>query len=153
MGSFFIAGVFMYREGTIKSNVNNKIISSPSPNPTEEPQLSPSASSSPSAIPAPETIDISKYKIEVLNGSGISGEAAKVNKQLETEKLTVSSIGNADSLSNQKTNIQAKKTVPKEFLEKLKSFLEKEYILDDIKELSDNEKSDVVVIVGNKKVE
>lgn len=32
-----------------------------------------------------------------------------------------------------KTIIQTKKTIPKEFLDKLKNFLEKKYILDDIK--------------------
>lgn len=131
-----IVGVFIYREGTT--------ISAPLPAPIEEPQVSPT--------PVPVAVNVSKYKIEILNGSGISGEAAKIKGLFEEEKFTVSSIGNADSLNNQQTVIQAKKSVPKEYLDKLKNFLEKEYILDDIKELSDNEESDVVVTVGNKKV-
>lgn len=128
-----VAGLFMYREGATLT---------PSPTPAEKPQVSPT--------PTPEAVDLPKYKIEVLNGNGIQGEAAKLKKQLETEKFTVSSIDTADRLNYQKTVIQAKKTVPKKFLDKLKSFLEKEYILDDIKELPDNEKSDVVVIIGSK---
>ncbi|HZJ18584.1 MAG TPA: LytR C-terminal domain-containing protein [Patescibacteria group bacterium] len=93
-----------------------------------------------------------KYKIEVLNGSGISGEASKVKGLLEEERFTVSSIGNADGLNYQQTVIQAKKTVPKEFLDKLKGFLDKLYVLDDTKELPDTEKFDFVVTIGSKKV-
>lgn len=72
---------------------------------------------------------------------------------LEEEKFTVSSIGNGDRLDYQKTIIQAKKTVPKEFLDKLKDFLDKSYVLDNIKELDESEKFDIIVIIGIEKVE
>lgn len=132
-----VIGLFMYREGATKSI--------PFPTPLEKPQVSPT--------PTPQAIDISKYKIEVLNGNGIQGEAAKLKKQLETEKFTVSSIDTAERLNYQKTVIQAKKTVPKEFLDKLKGFLEKLYVLDDVKELDESEKFDAIVTIGSKKIE
>jgi len=135
-----VSGLLIYIEGASKSNQQGII---PTPTPIIAQEQSPT--------PTPE-IDVSKYKIEVLNGSGISGEAARAKQLLEEEKFTVSSIGNADTLNYQKTIIQSKKTVPKEFLEKLKSFLEKLYVLDDVKELDESEKSHVVIIVGSEKV-
>ena len=135
-----VSGLLIYIEGASKSNQQGII---PTPTPIIAQQQSPTST--------PE-IDVSKYKIEVLNGSGISGEAARAKQLLEEEKFIVSSIGNADTLNYQKTIIQAKKTVSKEFLDKLKSFLEKLYVLDDVKELDESEKSHVVIIVGSEKV-
>lgn len=132
-----VGGFLIYREGASKSNQQATI---PTPTPIIAQQQSPT--------PTPVAIDVSKYKIEVLNGSGIEGEAAKVRGLLEEEKFIVSSIGNADAVNYQKTIIQAKKTIPKEFLDKLKGFLDKSYVLDDTKELDKSEKFDVVIIVG-----
>ena len=129
-----VVGLFMYRQGVIKSTPIPPFIT-----PLEVPQVSPT--------PTPQAIDISKYKIEVLNGSDIRGEAAKVKGLLEAENFTVLSIGNAQPY--QKTVIQAKKTVPKEFLDKLKGIIEKLYILDDIKVLDESEKFDAIIIIGN----
>lgn len=134
-----IFGLLIYREGTIKST--------PSPTSAEKLQVSPTP------IQTPEALDVGKYKIEVLNGSGLPGEAAKAKDLLEEEKFTISSIGNADRLDFQKTVIQVKKTVPNEYLDKLKGFLEKSYILDDTKELNDSEEFDVIVIIGRDKVQ
>lgn len=114
-----VAGVFIYRQGIIKSGANNQNTSISLPTSIEESKLSSSPSSSPSATPTSEVLDASKYSIEVLNGSGILGEAAKAKGLLEQEKFIVSSIGNADQSNYQKTIIQAKKTVLKEFLDNL----------------------------------
>lgn len=140
-----IAGLFIYRMGATKLNVNNQNAPIPLPSLAGEQQVSP--------IPKPEIISTFKYKIEVLNGSGIKGEAAKVKELLEAEKFSVSSIGNADNSDYQKTIIQAKKTVPREFLDKVKSFLVRSYVLDKVKELDESEKFDAIITVGSKKVE
>lgn len=136
-----VSGLLIYMEGASKTNQQGII---PTPTPMIALQQSPT--------PTPEIVDLSNYKIEVLNGSGIRGEAAKVKGLLEEEKFTVSFIGNGDRLDYQKTIIQAKKTVAKEYLDKLKGFLDKSYVLDDTKELDESEKSDVVIIVGSEKV-
>lgn len=96
-------------------------------------------------------IDLSKYKIKVLNGSGISGEAAKVKNLLEAEEFLIEEIGNADKLTYEKTIIQAKKEVSKEFLSTLKSVLEETYLLDDNEELEESEEIDVIIIIGSSK--
>lgn len=140
-----VGGFFIYQSGSSKTINENIQQVTPSLTPVENPRVSPT--------PTPEEVDVSKYEIAVLNGSGINGEAAKLKKQLETERFTVSSIGNADSLNSQKTVVQIKKNVPKEFLDKLEGFLGKEYILDDPKELNESEKFDAIVTIGNKKAE
>ena len=135
-----VSGLLIYIEGASKSNQQG-IIPTPTPIIAQEQSLT----------PTPE-IDVSKYKIEVLNGSGISGEASKAKQLLEEEKFTVSSIGNADTVNYQKTIIQVKKTVSKEFLDKLKGFIDKSYVLNDTEELDESGEPDVIIIVGSKKV-
>lgn len=138
-----IAGLFIYREGVVKSGVNSQNIPVPSPTSAAKPQIFPT--------PTQAIIDVSKYEIEILNGSGLNGEAAKVKGQLENEKFTVISIGNA--LLQQKTVIQVKQSVPKEFIAKLKSFLEQTYVLDSIQELDESAKFDAAIIIGSQKAE
>lgn len=127
--------LFMYRKGTTQ-----KVSTPVEPTPSEEPQSSPT--------PTPEKIDISKYKIEILNGSGISGEAAQAETLLQQEGFTVVSIGNASQTDYENTIIRTKKDVPQIFTDKLKNALEKIYILDQAEELSENEENDVTVIIG-----
>lgn len=142
------AGIFIYKEGTIKMNLSNQSASSSSPSTISVP-----TNSSPTATPTPEVIDLSKYEIEVLNGSGIPGEAAKTKDVLEKEEFKVVSIGNADELDSQKTIIQSKKIVPRQYLDKLRSLLEKSYVLDETTELSDDQKSDLIITIGNQKTQ
>lgn len=47
----------------------------------------------------------------------------------------------------------SRKAQSKEFLDKLKSFLEKLYVLDSAKELDESEKTDIIIIVGKNKQE
>jgi len=96
-------------------------------------------------------IDFSEYKVQVLNGSGIRGEAAKVKELLEAEEFLIEEIGNADKLTYEGTIIKAKKEVPSEFLDRLKIVLEESYILDASEELEDSEEMDVVIIIGSSK--
>ena len=139
-----LTGVFLYLQGIKdEQKPQESVISSPTPQVNTDISPTPAVS---------EVVDLSMYKIQVLNGSGISGEAARAKQLLEEEKFTVSSIGNADTVNYQKTIIQSKKTVPKEFIDKLKGFIDKSYVLDDTKELDESEKSDVLIIVGSEKV-
>jgi hypothetical protein len=56
----------------------------------------------PTSTPAP--LDVSKYKIQVLNGSGVSGRAETVRKQLSDAGFTNIKTGNSTS-TNSKTLI------------------------------------------------
>lgn len=63
----------------------------PSPTVTVTPTSTPTPSES---IPA-TTIDKQSIRLRVLNGSGVTGDAANMEKQLEQAGFTVSAIGNA----------------------------------------------------------
>ena len=139
-----IGGVLWYfRENAVKQiSTDVKITSTPSPS-----KISPT----PASDSAKLTIDYSKHKIKVLNGSGIGGAAAKGKAILEKELFMVVEIGNAETSDYKKTVIQAKKEVPSIFLDKLKSVLQKLYLLGPSEELEDSEEIDVVIIIGSEK--
>lgn len=131
-----IAGFLIYRAGIAKSNSSPPLVAIP-------PE---------SLTPTPVAIDISQYRIVVLNGSGIRGEAAQAQGVLETAGFRVSSTGNADSLDYQKTVIQAKKDVPEEYLNKLKKYLEQSYVVSDTIEFSETKEAEVIIIIGRETV-
>ncbi len=134
VGIVFLAGIFVYKNGMFKSEKVNVVTVTPAPTAIPEPTIAP---------------DLSKYEIKVLNGSEVSGEAGRQQTNLENEGFTVSSVGNADKSDYTTTIIQAKKTVDKAFLDKLKSVLETSFVLGDQEELSDDSSSDVIVIIGS----
>lgn len=103
--------------------------------------------------PTPDEISKGKYTIEVLNGSGISGEAARVKGILEKEGFTVSSTGNADKSDLEETTIQTKSSVAKEWIDLLKTALGTSVVVSEPTSLDDTESADVIVTVGSKKVE
>lgn len=113
--------------------------------PTEAPETSESTSS------AEMEVKLDEYSIKVLNGSGVRGEAGRVQSSLEDAGFTVSEIGNADNSDYEKTLIQHKKDVKKGFLDKLKEELEKTYELDKNEELPDSASDEVIVIIGSTK--
>jgi len=136
-----LGGIFFYQ-----SSVNNKI--SPTPNPNNQ-QLE---STSPTATPQATEVDLTKYPISILNGSGIKGEAGKVQELLEKAGFKVSGVGNASNYSYTETVIQAKSTIDKEFITKLSQSLEENYkVASKTQSLASSSKDDVVVIVGNSK--
>ncbi len=57
-----------------------------------------------------EPLDWTKVRIEILNGNGAPGMAAKVSKELRDKGITnIAKIGNADSFSYKKTEILYRK--------------------------------------------
>ena len=57
---------------------------------------------------AAETIDKAKISIQVLNGNGIAGDAAKVKATLEKDGWTVKNVGNANSFKYDNTLVYYK---------------------------------------------
>ncbi len=109
-------------------------------------------SPTPTLTPAPtKTVDLSKYPIKILNGSGVDGEASRQKTNLEAQGFKVTLIDNASNSNYTQTIIQAKKEVDKDFIAKLKSVLENSFTVGDADSLSDSASTPVVVILGTKK--
>lgn len=117
--------------------------SSPEPTPT----------AAPTATPTPETVDLKSYKLRLENGSGIRGEAAKLESAIENE-FTVEEVGNADNSNFEETVIQAKNGTNAVFLKSLREALAKTYtVADEVDTLPEDETVDAVVVIGSEKKE
>lgn len=141
-------GLFYFREEVIKKTVKQD---EPSLKPSPSIRVVVSVTPSEATESASVKIDFSKYGIKVLNGSGISGEAAKVRDVLEEEKFVVEEIGNAESTDIKETIVKVKKDVSKEFLTKLKEVLKKTHFLGLDETLDESEDEDIVIIIGSQK--
>ena len=140
-----IGGIFAYVFGIQKISDSNKPNASDTQNITAEPTVS--STTKPTASPS---ANLSKYKIKILNGSGIKGEAGKVQTLIEAAGFTVLSTGNAATYDYTKTQITIKTGIDPDFVSTLAATLKKDYQLEDTKTVS-SQTNDVTVIVGNLK--
>lgn len=140
-----IGGIFAYVFGIQKISNPIKTDVTSTQNTTVEPTLSPTAK--PEASPS---ANLSKYKIKILNGSGIKGEAGKVQTLIETAGFTVLSAGNATTYDYTKTQITIKTGIDPDFVSTLVATLKKDYQLEDPKTVS-SQTNDITVTVGNLK--
>ena len=134
-----LGGIVFYQKG-----VNKGQEAPVSPTPT--PVVSATPSASPSA-----TIDLTKYRITVFNGSGIAGEAGRVKTLLTTAGFKVGSTTNAASYDYTKTIIKAKSSVETSFISALSDALGKTYDVDTPQSLDASSADTVQVIVGSSK--
>jgi len=95
------------------------------------------------------TINLDSYKIQVLNGSGIAGEATKISTLLSENKFKVAKTGNALNYDYIKTEIQTKSSVPTLVIDMIIKSFEKEYVstISAIK-LDDSNDYDINIIIG-----
>jgi len=140
-----IGGIFAYVFGIQKISTSQPTDSEETQNITVEPTISPTTK--PTASPS---ASLSKYKIKILNGSGIKGEAGKVQTLIEKAGFTVLSTGNASTYDFTKTQISIKTGVDQEFITSLIKTLEKNYQLEDTK-TSSSQANDVTLTVGSLK--
>lgn len=129
-----LGGIFVYKQGMNKGTQVNVVTLSPTPTVMPRPTIA---------------LNLSKYPIQILNGSGVEGEAGRQKTNLEGEGFTVSSIGNADNSDYIKTIIQAKKEVDQAYLNKLKSVLEESFVVGEVEELPEDADSSVILILGS----
>lgn len=134
-----MGGIFAYLRGL--NRLNN-----PTPTPTATP-----ASASTTPTPTAKQIDLTKYSITVLNGSGIAGEAAKVKDILEKAGFKVASTANAKTYDYTKTEISTKSNVEEDFVKALVAALNKTYQLAD-PATSSAQTVSAIVTVGSLKV-
>ena len=140
-----IGGIFAYVFGIQKISDIKKTDTSESQNITAESTVSPTAK--PTASPS---ASLSKYKIKILNGSGIKGEAGKVQTLIESAGFTVLSTGNAATYDYTKTKITIKTGIDPDFVSTLATTLKKSYQLENTKTVS-SQTNDITIIVGNLK--
>lgn len=114
----------------------------------------PSPTPTPTSLPKPTpTISLKSYKIKVLNGSGVEGEAKKVVDQLKTAGFAEGETANADNFDYKETLIRTKQTVPQTVNLQVAKALEKKYTVKTGENLSASDSSDIQVIVGQAKTE
>jgi hypothetical protein len=140
LGLAFIGGVY-YAGKSIKLPVFHLPSFGIHPTPTKMPI--PTATDTPAPTP-----DLSAYSIQVLNGSGITGEAAKLKAELTSAGFKVDSTGNADNSDYTKTQISASKSVNQTYVTKLEETLKQWYTVE-VVQPSSSQTSDVVVTIGS----
>jgi hypothetical protein len=121
--------------------------------PQEESLPTPSVTATPSATPTSSPageVDLSEFKVSVLNGSGKIGEATKVKNLLVKAGFTVSSTANAASFDFTNTVIQTKADVSDTVVEMVKEALKGNYTVEVGDPLAASSTYDIVVTVGSK---
>ena len=122
-----------------------------SPKSNNQSQINPSISVTPTITqaPTPTPIDVSGFKIKVLNGTGTAGQANEIVKLLETKKFTVTKTGNAANYNFTQTQVEIKKTVSQDIVSILTEALGNDFspkISD--KSLSDTSEFDIIITTG-----
>lgn len=120
--------VFSNRNSAIEVEVT------PTPTPTEI------------ITPEPEKPDLSLYKVQVLNGSGITGEAAKVKTSLVADGFVNVDTGNTTATSE--ATIKSKTEISQSVLDIVMGNLE-DYKIGTPGALLDGDKYDIVVVIGS----
>jgi hypothetical protein len=138
-------GIYVYMKGT---NKEGEIIDSTLPSPTP---LSTDTDVVSTPVPTPaEKIDISKLKVNILNGSGKIGEAGKVKSLVEKEGFKVASTGNAATFDFTETIIQTKEGTAQVVIDQLKDSLSDSYTVKIGDSLKTTSTYDIVITVGSK---
>jgi hypothetical protein len=156
---FFVLG-FVVGGGVIGGGIYyklkmDKIDSGSTENPKEEtlPTAAPSATSTP--VPSASTsaqIKLSSYKVEALNGSGISGKATQVKGMLEKAGFADVKVGNADKSNYTDTSVAIKLSVSSKVFDTIVSVLSKNYNIVKAEDpLDEKADFDVVITVGTPK--
>jgi hypothetical protein len=134
-----LGGIIFYQKGV---NKGEAAVATPTP----------AAIASPAATGSAE-IDLTKYTISILNGSGIAGEAGRAKTLLTKAGFEVGTPTNAASYDYTKTIIKAKETVEEAFLTKLTSTLNETYVVDEVQTLGSSSSAEVQIVIGSTKAD
>ena len=90
------------------------------------------------------------FKVQVLNGSGVAGEASVINELLQAQSFQKAETDNADSYDYEETEVQIKENTSKTVFDTIKTALEGQYnvVLGDV--LGEDSDFDIIVIVGER---
>ncbi len=130
--------VVMYKQGIFNSVLPGKKVQTAiiSPTPTLE------------ITPEPTAVDLSSYKLQVLNGSGVTGEAAKIKELLMVRGFLNVDIGNAEATTE--GIIRAKVDVSQPVIDVV-SESTTDYKMGMVGSLTSDEKYDLIIVVGSAK--
>ena len=104
-------------------------------------------SPTPYALPPTPSPVLSDISFEVLNGSGIEGQAGKVADLLKEKNVTQITTGNADNYNYAKTIIRIKKEYTS-FGKELETLIQTKFELDKSEELDSGAAFGVQIVVG-----
>jgi hypothetical protein len=146
LGAGLVGGIFYYRSNV--EDVFNKI--APTDVPSSEITTEGNQPSETSSPEAETKIDFEKYSINILNGSGIKGEAGRVQGLLASSGFTKITTGNASTYNFKATEVSLKEGVSDKVFNKIEESL-KTYEIEKTDNLSVSSKFDVVITVGSTK--
>lgn len=138
LGAGLIGGIFYYKLKVEKISLGTT---------KETPQSSPELKETPT--PQPEEVKLPDLKVLILNGSGIKGEAGKVEELLKEVGFEKIETGNADSYNYQDTSVFLKEGLSDSVYEKINQSLG-DYSLKK-ESLEKNSVYDIKIIVGKTK--
>ena len=138
-----VGGIFYYQ----------KNIAGESKEEAEETQTTEAPTATPTEKPKEETkVDYSKYSLQILNGSGVPGEAGKAKDLISDLEFDSVATANASSYDFEKTTVALKEGIPSQIFTDVKKLLGDTYDLESKSELlEDSSKYDVVITVGVRK--
>ena len=121
------------------------------PKSNNQSQINPSISVTPTvtSAPTPTSIDVSGFKIKVLNGTGSAGQANEIVKLLETKKFNVIKTGNAANYDFTQTQVEIKKSVSQSVVNLLTEALGSDFPPEiSAKNLPDASEFDIIITTG-----
>ncbi|MFH2019259.1 MAG: LytR C-terminal domain-containing protein [bacterium] len=117
----------------------------PSPSPTEIIIATPTPEPSPAS-----SAELAVFKLQILNGSGVPGEAGAVNTILESEGFDTAETDNAENYNYTDTIVQFKAGISDSVYTSIEMALSGKYTLRKGDELPDSSDYDIIVTVGTK---
>lgn len=98
--------------------------------------------------PTQPELNLSEYKIQILNGSGIDGEAEFAKSVLEKEGFMIESFSLAERSDYERTEIKIKKHLPEELFNRIDRVLDNYYEIENQSTvLDDTSQYDAVIII------
>ena len=139
VGALVVGGFFYY-----KAKVGEESTAT-----TQTPQATtPEATATPT--PA-EEVKLDTLKVNILNGSGIPGEAGKIQALLEEAGFADFETGNADNYNYTITEVTLKKGVSSAAFDAVKEALDEYNVVKQEDTLDEDSKFDVEIVTGTKK--
>ena len=109
----------------VKKSSNKEITGSPTPEGFASETTQPEITQEPTSTPAP--VDKKNIKIQISNGTGITGEASYLQGKLRTLGYTNISVGNADSEDFEATEVTFSSSIAKDVVDEITKELESIY--------------------------
>lgn len=143
VGGAAVGGFFYYSQIKTKEPPKNVKSETPVQAPTAAP-------TEPVASESAQKTDAATLSVQILNGSGTAGEAARVRDELQKAGFEKFSLGNADSYDYTDTEVQVKEGLPGTVFESIQKSLSAYTVVEE-SALPTSSSYDVVINVGKKK--